>query len=520
MDGFQELYSIAEILDSAPYVEKARRTADAIEKQEKTVVAVTGMRSSGKTTVINRMLGREVWEPGNMDDDEKPLRICFEPMEDDERYQCILAVNHEWNSREAVIYELREEDIVQDDALTDVILAADKVLFLVSATAPFNMNEIALLKKMRVLDCQVVVNGIDAVKEEERQNVIDYIAKRNNSLNLPPIIIMEGSEEEFGKKIRNILPSYMEQKESREKRRNAIIKNTVDGLGQILNLKAAEYEKDKLSKEGILREKHNFERMKANCYTLRMDVEEYKQKAKKAAQEGLAYAVSDMTANAMKKVAEASQANIDRIVEQEYKKKAVSVMEILQKCYVNDVKKVNSDASLLGLPGWDAETIKVLERYSPLSAKMERPKRFSEKGNLDQGQSVSMGQESSKILIGTGLIVGGFFLAPLPSMVALAGGVISAGVGGNMYLKKRQEEKLKSIETRLKEIFASGAANIKNLIAESADYCYGKITEFIQSSEEQLAEPKEDAADDGEMEKRLEKASELLRAVKEQKNLK
>ena len=61
MDGFQELYSIAEILDSAPYVEKARRTADAIEKQEKTVVAVTGMRSSGKTTVINRMLGREVW---------------------------------------------------------------------------------------------------------------------------------------------------------------------------------------------------------------------------------------------------------------------------------------------------------------------------------------------------------------------------------------------------------------------------------------------------------------------------
>ena len=174
---------------------------------------------------------------------------------------------------------------------------------------------------MRVLDCQVVVNGIDAVKEEERQNVIDYIAKRNNSLNLPPIIIMEGSEEEFGKKIRNILPSYMEQKESREKRRNAIIKNTVDGLGQILNLKAAEYEKDKLSKEGILREKHNFERMKANCYTLRMDVEEYKQKAKKAAQEGLAYAVSDMTANAMKKVAEASQANIDRIVEQEYKKK-------------------------------------------------------------------------------------------------------------------------------------------------------------------------------------------------------
>ena len=72
-----------------------------------------------------------------------------------------------------------------------------------------------------------------------------------------------------------------------------------------------------------------------------------------------------------------------------------------------------------------------------------------------------------------------------------------------MYLKKRQEEKLKSIETRLKEIFASGAANIKNLIAESADYCYGKITEFIQSSEEQLAEPKEDAADDGEMERGL-----------------
>ena len=29
--------------------------------------------------------------------------------------------------------------------------------------------------------------------------------------------------------------------------------------------------------------------------------------------------------------------------------------------------------------GGDAETIKVLERYSPLSAKMERPKRFSEK---------------------------------------------------------------------------------------------------------------------------------------------
>ena len=75
MEVIQNLHEIAEVIKQTALVEKTEALVELIRKQEFTHIAVTGARNSGKTTFINESIGREVWEPGTLDEDEKPLRI-------------------------------------------------------------------------------------------------------------------------------------------------------------------------------------------------------------------------------------------------------------------------------------------------------------------------------------------------------------------------------------------------------------------------------------------------------------
>jgi len=496
MEQFQNLYPVAELLDCMPYVEQMEKTASAIESQRKTVVVVTGMRSSGKTTAVNRMVGSEVREPGNMDDEEKPLRVSFEPMGDDERYQCVLMANREWNSRDALIFEFREENICQESQLTEEIMAADKVFFLISATAPFNRSEVSLLKKMKTLDCQVIVNGIDNVKESDRQQVMDYIAKINDSLDLPSALYMEESDADFGRKIRNALPGYEEQEEKRRKRIDSIVQSTVLRLNEILKKQTAELEKKKDREADDFRIK----KVKADCYTIRMDIEDCKGKAIRKVADSLDGAVSAMVAAIARKYADEPMEKIQKAAEKEYENKAVSAISVLQECCEKDLQKVKANAALLGIPNLDITECDLRKHL------MADPKKRMEKVKDASAQS----QNSTKILIGTAVIAGGFLLAPIPTIANIAGAAVSAGVGGNMYIKEKKEEKEKGLEASLKAAFSSGMENIKGLVTEQADLGYGEITKALQKSENEFVQALALQADDGTAEK-LKRAAELLK---------
>lgn len=495
MNQFKEMYQAAEAAGCMSFVKKMETLASSLAAQDVTNVVVTGMRSSGKTTFINRIVGSEVWEPGNMDDDEKPLRVCFEQMEEDERFQCIMAANREWYGQGAVIYELRQEDILPEGSLAEEMYLADVVYFMISANAPFNIDEVNFLKAMSPLDCRVVVNGIQYIREDEKQKVLDYISKINGSLGLPPVIVPQDGED-IGKIIRNSIPGYIEQKEFRDKRMRSLADHTLDQLEKSV--------KDEINRNASFRKSAEQDavssadtgRIKADSYTLRMDVEDCRLKAAKSVMDGMDAHLESMVRNAAKAVRQSgSYAEVQKIVEKEYDSAAQSAVEKLRDIFLADLQKINRSALLLALPGWDDGVVSELGNYAPRYAYQKSPQGASKVSVRMDAVSAGRGilsLESTKVLLGTGLVVGGFALAPLPTIVSWAGGVAAAGIGGASFMKKRQEENEAALAGNLKRAFGEGLKNIGSLVRESADFSYGKISRWLSECEKRLDTPKND----------------------------
>ncbi len=91
-----------------------------------------------------------------------------------------------------------------------------------------------------------------------------------------------------------------------------------------------------------------------------------------------------------------------------------------------DVNKADASIRLLAISGWNEDTVEELKAYAPQYT-YDKPRFDSTLEPTYQGTAGIT--ESIKVLIGTGLVVGGFVLAPLPSVVSWAGGIAAAGIG-------------------------------------------------------------------------------------------
>lgn len=528
MDVLKKYYPLAEKLNCMPYIYEMEQKATQILDQEKTVVVVTGMRRSGKTTAINMMVGSEVWESGAGDDDEKPLRVSFEPMEENNNYQCISAMNHEWRERDAVILELREEYLIKDGVLADELMSADKIFFLISAMAPFNIDEVKLLKKMKGLNCQILVNGIEHIRESEREKVKGYISKINNSLGLTEEIYVDNTDGNFGKKVRDALPSYDEQKVLRDERVKLLANDVINCLEIKLN-KMIEQNKEREKQRHSEQETLDSEvrRMQSSIYTLCTDVKEYKENA---IQKAIAM-LNGTSASMAEKVIQKSDINSATDIQAQMihimEKKNAEIQEVLKKGYLENLKNINSAAILLGLPGWDNEVYHELEKNFPEIKKSVNNNKTAapytefgqpiESNPLLQKVSEKMSEESSKILIGTGVATVGFLVAPIPEIVSIVGGATAAGVGGNMYFKKRQEEKKHELKVCLKKAFAENNNFIKAQIRETVDCSYKKIIEELKKCEDLIMKRNKKEPSDKNLDVDIEKAILLLQDLKQNK---
>lgn len=211
MSSYLELRSLAEQVGCLEMVAKAEKQAEFLLEQNHTNIVITGERGSGKTRLINYLVGFEVWEEGHMDDYEKPLRVAFEPLPNDERFNCLMAANHQWHTEAAVLYELREEDILCDGRQTEYLENMDVVLYLISARAPFSSNQVNALRALRPLKRYVVLTGLETVDPKDQDQVLEYVDRFINSLNLPPVIVWrEDAKQDLGRTVRNVLPAYEE----------------------------------------------------------------------------------------------------------------------------------------------------------------------------------------------------------------------------------------------------------------------------------------------------------------------
>lgn len=493
MEEFNELLSWAQNAGCSDVVGKMSAAASELKEQKFTKIAVTGMRNSGKTTLINEIVGSEIREPGNMEDDEPALRVCFEQVADEEGIECVMAANHEWHDLSALIYEFRQEDMISDGHLADKMYSIDMVCFLISATAPFNIDEVNYLKAMAPLHRQVIVTGIENVRENERQKVIDYIVKINDSLGLDPVIILDNAQD-YGRIIRDAVPGYMELKENRISKVRNIYLQTVDRLKEAIEQKINDYEKkarEAAEKRFALSTEEK--RIKADAYTIRMDIESYKRKSVERIGKDMYSQLDGIVSDAIRDIGRTDDVDkIQKNADQRYHNVAKLAMKKLNDAYMADLKKVDSAVKLVAIPGWSDEVVKDLKRYAPRHDVQDLYNNNFPPGCQDPilpnpvVRSVVVHSESTKILLGTGLAIGGFVLAPLPTAVSWAGGIAAAGIGGTSYVKKRQEENTSALAKGLKDALKKGMDNIDEVLHQSADMCYGKVAERIFSLEETL----------------------------------
>lgn len=209
MKFYSELAELARPVGCADAISDARQQEKLLLEQTYTNVVITGGRGSGKTRLINRLVGLEVWEEGHMDEEEKPLRVAFEPLAEDARCNCLIAANHQWHDESAVLYELREDLLLSGGLHSDWLKNMDVVLMLISARAPFNADQINLLRALAPLRRYVVLTGLETIDEKDREQVLAYVNQFIDALKLPPIIVWrEDSSEDLGRKVRNLLPAY------------------------------------------------------------------------------------------------------------------------------------------------------------------------------------------------------------------------------------------------------------------------------------------------------------------------
>lgn len=481
---YKTVYEMATAIKQTTFLEKTTDLIQFIGTQEFTNVAVTGARNSGKTTFINEIVASKVWEPGALDETEKPLRISFEPLQEDEQYNCLMVANKPWHDLKAVIYELREEQLFDGDTLAEDMLPLDMVFYMTLASSPLGKEEVDALKAMAPFKRQVVVNGMHLVDEANRERVLNYITNINNSLGLPPVIVFE-SGKNFGKLVRNLVPSFRELQTLREQKCRLIFKNMLDAFKTVTRNEIANLESTARKSKAISLKNDG---LRSGCYTLRMDVEDYK----KAAIENVTGRLSSRRESLINEILQeakqsAAEDKIQTAAEEKYNALSKAAIEALQKIFFEDLRNVDSSARLLCIPQWRADTVDQLMNFSPIKILEQIA---PEKLTVNSAETT---RSNATLLVGTGIVAGGLALAPtlmptlapLPPMVSVAGTVVTLGYGLVSYMKNKSRKNRAELNA-LDDAIRKAIENIKDFVRKVATISYGKISEQILLGEDNL----------------------------------
>lgn len=491
MGEFEKIYDIARELDCMDFIKRMEMIIENVNSQKFINVLVTGTRNIGKTTFINKIVGSEVWESGNMDDEEKPLRVSFEPpIPDDEFFQNILAENEAWRAKNVVLYEMRENDLISENSLIEEMYPFDLVFFLISATAPFRLDDLNFLKALSPLRRQVVVNGISYIHEHEREKVLNYINRLNAENGFPPVIVME-DDKDLGEIVRNFIPEDSELKEIRTQKLNDISLHILEKLERLIQDKIIQNEAAAksfvaISSSDALENKKIILRLGE----LRADTLEYKNLASGSCIEKLDERFESITGKILNIIenSKLKENEIQKLVEQEYLNLGKSVIEKFQETFLADLQKISSSARILGVPNFNEKVRQSLDKISDTMNISIKP--LSPFGRIQDETKNS--SKNSSLFISTGILAGGLILSPLPTIISVAGSVVAAAGAGAMYVKNKNSERTAILEGNLKKAFREGVDNIKKLVWNFSDKCYGEIVEQLKKAEEDLSNVKPD----------------------------
>lgn len=173
----EKIYEAAKMAGCETKVAKAKEILAYLSENKTRNVAILGETNSGKTTLINKLCGKEVRPATRISSGEKPLKVVFAPADSDDSYEIVSVDNESYADltfseipfNMAVDYETKMP--------TEMLEKMDVVIYVVSAVMPMTASDIENIKNLMArLPIMIYISKTDMLDaQEEASEVVDYI---------------------------------------------------------------------------------------------------------------------------------------------------------------------------------------------------------------------------------------------------------------------------------------------------------------------------------------------------------
>lgn len=511
MDRFNDMIRLAEKIGRKKEWEEISGQMDVLLGAEDTQVVILGGSNSGKTSIINSLLGMEVKEPDMMSqEDEKPMRITFEKCDEAEEYECHVVMNPKWNDECVVLYEFKSMGILDaDGSLVGEMNTKDIVFYVVSALAPLNSEDVRTIKALKeAVQVYVLINKLDMVDEVSGEKVKKYVQDFCHNFSLPqPVSVDHSNTEALGRTVRDLLPDVLTRKRLRDNHVDAVYKLYVKKLEKVLKeeIVLAKAEKDHIQAE-FMEESMQKRMMNSQWKSLQTDMIETNTRTCRE--------VTKKLNGRVEIIAERLFENgLENHFSEEWEKKILpgKVSELMVQCLnsmrskievslAEDVRDIAQDAVEKGLTDRLPMDIPMINVDVAEAVGRER---------IERDHRSFLQEDKGKIIVGgTAAALGLVLIVPAPLLFTVVGGTAAVAVGSSSYVKNRDEWNESIWKKNLQEYAENNVNNLTKAIrAEIDDYCRGVIERLVEQEEEITINVSDDCRNE-----RTEELEEILRA--------
>lgn len=208
-----DLKNIAQEVGAVNISQRIQR-AETLESRSEKHVGIIGPTNSGKSTLINGILGQEVRVPSVLPFNGLPLRVVFDRRMDDERFECVHVFQQEWSNADVVLFEFSSEKILKDEQCIDEL---DIVFYLSPLSHFMTAEDKKTVQSFEGIPVHIIATQCDRVSADDETKAKEYAVTACERMGLPtPIFADPDNWQSVSEKMRNALPITVKLIEARK----------------------------------------------------------------------------------------------------------------------------------------------------------------------------------------------------------------------------------------------------------------------------------------------------------------